>query len=125
MMALADRLNIVRAARFSSKKFVLPLNLLTQLQTKGKIMSTPQEVKTEKPKETKTEKYDRVSKRRVKMVLKIMRLIENLSNKNEYEATPDKVDFMLAALFDGVKKIETAFEGKKEPEDFDYPVIKP
>lgn len=62
--------------------------------------------------ETKAEKFKRLAESRVEKALTAIALIRGLSNKGNYEYTPEQADKIGAALEAEVIKTVDAFKGK-------------
>jgi len=62
--------------------------------------------------ETKHDKFKRLADGRVNNALKNMQLIENLSNKSNYEYSQEDVLKIIKALKEGVNDLENCFNKK-------------
>ena len=62
--------------------------------------------------ETKHDKFKRLAGGRVNNALKNMRLIENLSNKSNYEYSQEDVLKIMKALKEGISDLENCFNKK-------------
>jgi hypothetical protein len=60
--------------------------------------------------ESKSEKFNRLAENRMNYVLKGLRLIENLSSKNNYSYTDNEADQIIRALKDAVNDVERSFK---------------
>ena len=70
----------------------------------------------------KKAKFREIGKRRVENALKSIRVIGKLSNKNNYDYTPDDVGKLIRALNKEVTLLKAKFEsgGKEEDPTFDF-----
>ena len=62
--------------------------------------------------ESKKEKFYRLGSSRMNAALEKIRLLENLSSKNNYEYTENDVKKMISALRQAVDSVEKAFKNK-------------
>lgn len=62
-----------------------------------------------KEKSEKRERFERVSKYRVNMILHYLRLLENCSNKYQYQYSQEDVEIMFGTLDNALQKTRTAF----------------
>ena len=60
--------------------------------------------------DNKAQKFKDIAERRVNSALNQLRLIGNLSNKNNYDYTQDDVNKIYAALFSELKALKARFE---------------
>lgn len=64
--------------------------------------------------ETKSEKFKRVAKRRVDAVLKKLTVLGNCANKSNYSYTKDDVEKIFKAIEDKIQELKTLFKSQKE-----------
>jgi hypothetical protein len=62
--------------------------------------------------DSKQERFRRVAERRVNRAIKDLRLIGNLSNRNNYEYTIDQVNKILAALKRELRGLRAKFDDR-------------
>ena len=60
---------------------------------------------------TKSQKFRELAEKRVNKVLTGLRLIENLSNKNNYAYTNEEVNKMIREIETGVRNVKARFQG--------------
>ena len=60
---------------------------------------------------TKSQKFKELAEKRVNKVLNGIRLIENLSNRNNYEYTKEEADKMIREIETGVRNMKARFQG--------------
>ncbi|MBB6450706.1 phosphopantetheinyl transferase (holo-ACP synthase) [Geomicrobium halophilum] len=68
--------------------------------------------------EDKLTKFERIAKRRTEETVKKIRLIGNLSNKNNYEYTEEHLDKIFAALEAELKSARRKFQGHSSSPEF-------
>ena len=72
------------------------------------------------PAETKRDKFVRLAERRTSVALRAIRLIGNLSNKNNYDYGPEDARKIAAALARGIDEMKRRFDspGGRQVQDF-------
>tara|TARA_B100000427_G_C15387289_1_gene541661 strand:+ start:603 stop:830 length:228 start_codon:yes stop_codon:yes gene_type:complete len=72
--------------------------------------------------ESKSERFQRIAKKRVSKAGRALRLVGNLGNKALYESTEKERKVILKYLDDAYKQMKKDLESKKqiEVEDFDF-----
>jgi len=68
--------------------------------------------------EGRSDKFKRLAEKRMKATLRQIRLIANLSNRNNYDYSADQVKKMFSALNEEIKTAEAAFKPKRGDVDF-------
>ncbi|WP_227002658.1 hypothetical protein [Salicibibacter kimchii] len=68
--------------------------------------------------EDKLSKFERIAKRRTEETVKKIRLIGNLSNKNNYDYTDEHLDKIFAALEAELKAARRKFHGHHSSPEF-------
>lgn len=68
--------------------------------------------------ETRSDKFKRLAEKRMKVALRQIQLIGNLSNRNNYDYSADQVKKMFSALNEEIKTAESAFKPKRGDVDF-------
>jgi len=67
--------------------------------------------------DSKQERFRRLAERRVNRAIKDLRLIGNLSNRNNYDYTTDQVAKILAALKRELRELRARFEDRTIPDE--------
>ena len=72
--------------------------------------------------ESKSERFQRIAKKRVSKAGKALRLVGNLGNKSLYQSTEKERRVILKYLDDAYKQMKKDLESKKqiEVEDFEF-----
>lgn len=73
-------------------------------------------VNTEKPEETKAEKFVRIGEYRMNKAIEAIGRLENLSNRSAYEYTPEQVEAMFSVLEQRVAQVREKFAAAKPKE---------
>ncbi|MDD1389864.1 hypothetical protein PSQ89_06640 [Pediococcus pentosaceus] len=68
--------------------------------------------------ETKEEKFIRLAEKRTNEAIKKIRLIGNLSNKNNYEYSEEQVTTIIKALETEIRKVKNAYQKESEEKIF-------
>jgi rubrerythrin len=68
----------------------------------------------------KNEKFKRLASARVTKAIKTIRLIGNLSNRNNYEYTDEQVDKIISALNRELKDLKARFSPHDEDDEFTF-----
>lgn len=69
--------------------------------------------------ETKEEKFIRLAEKRTNEAIKKIRLIGNLSNKNNYEYSEEQVTTIIKALETEIRKVKNAYQKESEEKIFE------
>ncbi len=67
--------------------------------------------------EPKADRFKRLAEKRVNRVIRDMRLVGNLANRNNYAYTPEQVGRILAALKKELGELRDKFERKGAADD--------
>ena len=68
--------------------------------------------------EARSDKFKRLAEKRMKVALRQIQLIGNLSNRNNYDYSADQVKKMFSALNEEIKTAESAFKPNRGDVDF-------
>jgi len=68
--------------------------------------------------ETRSDKFKRLAEKRMRVTLRQIQLIGNLSNRNNYDYSADQVKKIFAALNAEVRAAEQSFKVKLRETDF-------
>lgn len=71
-------------------------------------------------KESRGDRFKRVAAYRVNRVLKYIQLIENCSNKMNYEYTEEEIEKMFLAIQSAVDEAKAKFSSVKEKKPFSF-----
>lgn len=69
---------------------------------------------TQKPKETKAERFRRLAMRRVPKAIKAMAAVTNLANRAVYEYTEEQREKVIEAIGGEVSRLVNAYNGVRE-----------
>lgn len=70
--------------------------------------------------ESKEEKFKRISKDRVNKILNAIETLENLANKNQYSYSEEQVEKMFSAIESSLAKAKDSFLNKKSGQKFEW-----
>ena len=69
---------------------------------------------------TKAERFQRLAEKRVSRAIRDLRLIANLSNKNNYEYTTDQVEKIVSALRRELRGLHRRFQDGTNPSKVEF-----